>query len=211
MKLYPDEAIAAFEDGTAIVSGAVAIYCSDPVFVWGGWGPLTIGDDEYIGAGDRGLAQVNQAALGGVAQGVMLSLSGVDPAMIALIDAMDLRGARAVLWRLVFDGPGLNLLAAHVFTRGTVDELPVDDVPGATSTINVAIESPARGLGRKGGRRRTDADQRLIKATDGGFRHVAYAAEKQLYWGGQKPASAGSVFGSAWSQVISAKMGNEPG
>ena len=209
MRVFPDEAIAAFEDGTAIVSGAVAIYCSDPVFVWGGWGPLTLGDDEYVGVGDRGLAQVNQAALGGVAQGVTLALSGVDPAMIALIDAMDLRGARAVLWRLVFDGTGLNLLAAHVFTRGTVDELPVEDVPGGTSTITVAIESPARGLGRKGGRRRTDADQRLIKATDGGFKHVAYAAEKQLYWGGQKPASIGSTFGSAWSSVISAKMGNE--
>lgn len=209
MKVFPDEAIAAFEDGSAIVSGAVAIYCSDPVFVWGGWGPLMLGDDEYIGVGDRGLAQVNQAALGGVAQGITLQLSGVDRDMIALIDAMDLRGARAVLWRLVFDGTGLNLLAAHVFTRGSVDELPVEDIPGGTSTINVAIESPARGLGRKGGRRRTDADQRLVKPTDGGFKHVAYAAEKQLYWGGQRPASAGSAFGSIFSSVIGARMQNE--
>ncbi len=211
MKIYPDEALAAFADGSAIVTGAVAIDCTDPVLVWGGWGPLTLDGDEYLGVGDRGLAQVNQSALGSVAQGVSLALSGVDPDILPLIDAMDLRRARAKLWRLVFDGTGLTLLAAHVYTRGSVDELPVEDVPGAAATITVAIESPARGLGRKGGRMRTDADQRIVSATDGGFSRVAYAAEKQLYWGGQKPASIGSAFGSAFSSVISAKIGHEVG
>ena len=58
-----------------------------------------------------------------------------------------------------------------------------------------ARDPAARGLGRKTGRVRSDADQRLIKETDGAMRAITYASEKLLYWGGEKPARAGSSLG----------------
>jgi hypothetical protein len=64
---------------------------------------------------------------------------------------------------------------------------------GGTATISCNVESAARALGRKGGRVRSDADQRLVKANDGFFKNVAFAAEKTLYWGGKKPANAGAA------------------
>lgn len=209
MRIFSDATLDNFANGTAIVSGAVAIDCVDPVRVWGGQGPIMLDGESYDPIDDRGLAQVSEAALGGIAQGVTLSLSGVDPDVLPLLDAMSLRRAPVKLYRLAFDGSGTVLTDMHVHTRGRVDEVNVDDIPGGTSTISVAVENPARGLGRNGGRRRSDADQRLIKANDGGFRHIAYAGEKTLYWGGQKPANASAALGGAQgiaASVFSAKF-----
>lgn len=199
MKVFSAEALAAMIAGTAIVSGAVSIACSDPVAAWGGHGTLDLsaygGESAYLGIGDRGLAQTTNAALGGTAQGLTLTLSGIDPDLVGLITDAQLRGARAVFWRLIFDGSGTRMLDAHVFTRGRVDTAPIEDEVGRVSALMLSIEGPARGLGRRGGRMRTDADQRLVEPTDGGMRHVSYAAQKQLYWGGQRPAQAGAALG----------------
>lgn len=195
MKLFAPAALAAIEDGSAIVSGAVKIACDPPVLVWGGYGILPIGGDQYLGVGDRGLAQVTSAALGGSAQNATLSLSGVDPDILPLLDATELRGASAVLWRLIFNGAGTGLLDAHVYRRGRVDQVTTEETVGGEAMITLSIEGAARGLGRRGGRMRTDADQRLVKATDGSMKHVSYAGEKTLYWGGQPPAPAATATG----------------
>ncbi|MEG3144212.1 hypothetical protein U1839_06055 [Sphingomonas sp. RT2P30] len=206
MKIFTDAAMAAFANGTAQVGGAVIITCDPPVKVWSGYGQLTIGADTYDGIGDRALAQNSSASLGGTAQAVTLALSGVDPDLLPLLDAAELQSAPAVLTRLVFDGSGTTLLDHHVFTRGQVDQLNIEETPKGEATITLTIEGAARGLGRRGGRMRTDADQRLISATDGGMKHVSYAAAKTLYWGGQKPSTVGSTFGSIFSTVISPKF-----
>jgi len=67
------------------------------------------------------------------------------------------------------------------------------------------LETAARGLGRRGARMRSDADQRLLDPADGFFKHISYAAEKNLYWGGKRPARAGSALpggGGGWSVPV---------
>jgi hypothetical protein len=83
------------------------------------------------------------------------------------------------------------LLGAYVFTRGRVDELRTIESIGGAAAIQVAVEGAARGLGRRGGRLRSDSDQRLVSANDGFFKHVSYAGQKTVYWGGKKPATFG--------------------
>jgi hypothetical protein len=73
-----------------------------------------------------------------------------------------------------------------------------DEVIGGAA-IKVAVESAARGLGRSGGRMRSDSDQRLINATDGYFKNTAYAPEKMLYWGGKRPAASAA----SWARTAS--------
>ena len=213
MKVFSDAAMAAMIAGTAGVSGAVLIACDPPVAVWGGYGPLFLdGDDEpYLGIGDRGLAQNASMSIGGSAQGVSLTLSGVQPEIVALFDATEVMRAPVTITRLLFDSTKTILLDSKVFKRGRIDQVNVTAARGAESTIEALCEDAARGLhGRAGGRRRTDADQRLVEATDGGFRHVSYAAQKTLYWGGQPPATAGqSLYGSVFTSLIQAKMQNE--
>jgi len=196
MKIFSPAAMAEIRKGSAIVSGAVEILSRDPIRLWGGYGRLPIEGETYEPIADRALAQVSGQALGGAAQNVNLTLSGIEPEALELLDAEEVKRAPATLRRLIFSGDGKRMLDQHVFTRGRLDPLTVRDVIGGAASIATSIESAARGLGRRGGRMRTDADQRLIKADDGFFKNVSFAAEKNLYWGGQKPATAAQATGA---------------
>jgi hypothetical protein len=188
VRIIAPAAIAAMTDGQAIVSAAIEVSCS-PVFrVWGGYEDITLGNAVFKGVGDRGLVTVSAAALGDSEQNVTLSLAGVDPDAVALLDASSVQRAGVALWRLIFDGSGRNLLDAQVYTRGRLDAIKVDETIGGLSSIIANVETAARGLGRSGQRMRTDADQRQIDVNDGGFRSVSFAGTKQLYWGGKRPS-----------------------
>ncbi len=195
MKQYGDEAIAAVADGSAIVAGALAIYCDPPVYLWSGYGSTVIDGDTYLGIGDRAIGQVTGGAIGGAEQNVTIQLSGVEPDALALLDAAELNSAPAKLYRMLYDGSGTRRLDCRVFKRGRVDAVTVEEIIGSTATVTVSIESAARGLGRSGHRQRSDADQRLIDANDGFFKHVSYAATKVIYFGG-KPSSAAATVAS---------------
>lgn len=194
MKVISDAALDAMAAGSAIVSAAVGILCDPPVRAWGGDGDLTIAGDVYQGVGDRALAQVTGGAIGGTEQNVTLTLSRIDPETLALLDAEELMGASAVIYRLIFDGSGTQLLDARPYKRGRVDDVATDETIGGVAAIVVQVESAARGLGRNNGRMRSDADQRLIDPLDGFFKHCSYAAEKQIYFGGKTSSRAGSSF-----------------
>ena len=195
MKTFSVEARNALASGEAIVSGALWLGGTVNTGFWGGFGSLTIDGTAYVGVGDSGLVSVTSGALGTTEQGTQVSLSGVDPEVVSRVDLRSLRGCPVVLYRLIFNGAGSQLLHGAVFLRGRVDRAPVEETPAGTSKITLHIESAARGLGRRSERMRTDADQRLISATDGGLRRVTYAGEKQIYWGGQPPQRAGGAFG----------------
>lgn len=170
---------------------------ADPIRLWGGYGPIEIDGEDYQGIGDRGLVQQTAGAIGGVAQGLVLSLSGIEPEALALLDGTELRGASVVIYRLIFASDGKTLLDAHVFDRGHVDTVETSEVIGAGAAIKVSVETTARGLGRAGARMRSDSDQRLINGSDGYFRNTAYAGEKTLYWGGRVPNHARGVLGGS--------------
>jgi hypothetical protein len=165
----------------------------DPIRLWGGYGdadlPSDAGTSTYRGIGDRSLGQQISAAIGGSAQNLTLTLSGIEPAALALLDPSEVKGASAVVRILFFDSAGKTLLGAYVYTRGRVDELKTSEVVGGAASIQLAIEGAARGLGRKGARLRSDADQRLVSSTDGFYRVVSAAPKKTLYWGGKKPST----------------------
>jgi hypothetical protein len=167
-----------------------------PLRLWGGYGPITIDGHEFQGVGDRGFVQQTAGAIGGVAQGMTIGLSGIEPNALALLDdAADFRGAGVVIYRLIFGPDGKSLLDAHVFDRGRIDTIASDETIGGGASIAAAVESAARGLGRSLARLRSDADQRLINALDGYFKNTAYAGQKMLYWGGKKPSIAATALG----------------
>ncbi|MBX9707561.1 MAG: hypothetical protein K2X61_06480 [Caulobacteraceae bacterium] len=195
MKTFSTQALEVLESGEAIVSGSVRFGLAEPVRLWGGHGSLSLGGETYVGVGDQGTVEVSGGTLGGMAEGAMLTLSGVDPDVAAQVDFRALRGASVVLQWLVFDGGGRVLLDAQVWLRGRADSVSLDETPGGTSTLKVGVEGAARALGRRSERMRSDADQRLIDEADAGFRRVAYAGRKSVYWGGKPPERAVSAFG----------------
>lgn len=188
--------MAAIERGDAMGVGAVFIGCAPtPVRVWSGYGPLTIEGEVFDGIGDRGLVTASSGGLGGAAQDTTLSLSGVEPAVLALVDADALKDAPVIVWRLIFDSAGQTLLAAEVFTRGRLDRLDPKVVPGGTATLVASVEGAAKGLGRSRGRTRSDTDQRLDAPDDAGFSATSYAGQKTIYWGGKIPATVNTLPG----------------
>lgn len=199
MKSISAAARQALADGTAIVVGAVEISSDPPIRVWSGWSEISLGGNLFQPIGDRGLVQIAGGALGGSAQGITMSLSGIEPEVLELLDADEVAQAPAALWRLIFAGDGVNLLDAQVWQRGRLDEMVAEEEIGGQAMLQAALETAARGLGRSGGRMRSDADQRLIKPDDGFFKNIAYAGEKTLYWGGRKPSSASSALGGGSS------------
>jgi hypothetical protein len=188
MKQLGEEAIAALARGDAVVGGAIAIMCDPPVRVFSGWGELLINGAPFEGIGDRALGQVSSGAIGGAAQNLTISLSGIDPAVLELIDADEVRHAPAGVWRLIWAADAKSLLGAYVFKRCRVDQLVSEEEVGGEAVLRTMLETSARGLGLRGGRMRSDADQRLVKANDGFFRNLSYAGEKMLYLGGRRRA-----------------------
>jgi hypothetical protein len=177
----------AVEKGSLVTGGGAS-----PLRLWGGYGPLTINGETFQGVGAHALAQQNAGAIGGIAQGISLGLSGIDEDAVALLDdAADFKGASAVVYRLIFANDGKTMLGAHVFDRGRLDTIQTENIIGGTASLLAAVESTARSLGKSGARMRSDSDQRLIDALDGYFRDTAYAFQKSLYWGGKKPATVG--------------------
>lgn len=200
MKTIADAAMAAIEAGEALVTGAVQITPRDPLLdparLWGGYGVLTIDGNDYLPIGDRGFAQQTAGAIGGVAQAMVLTLSGVEPAALSLLDPDEAQLASVIIYRLIFASDGKTLLDAHLFDRGRLDTVDTVETIGGAAAIRASVESAARALGRSGARQRSDPDQRLINDTDGYFKFTAYAAEKSLYWGGKKPSRVGDAMSS---------------
>lgn len=195
MKDFSPEALAALASGDVIVSGAVRLGLPTPRCFWGGHGPLDLDGETYLGVGDKGLVSVSSGTLGGQEQGAELTLSAIDADVVAELNTRELRGVSVVIRRLIFNGSGSTLLQDSVYLRGRVDRAPIEETPGGTSVLRIAVEGAARGLGRRSERMRTDADQRLISATDGSFRKVAWAGEKTINWGGKPAVRGGTAFG----------------
>jgi len=193
MKIWSDPALAAIEAGEALSAGAVYIGCSPDVSVWSGHGPLTIGEFTFSGIGDAGLIRASAGQIGAAAQGQSLVLSGVDSATLAMFDAVLLRGAPVIIWRLIFNATGSDLLDSKIFSRGAVDQVTIEQTPGGTATITVTVEGAGRASGRRGGRMRSHSDQLAIDAADEGLSQVSYAGQKTLYWGGRRPVNAAAA------------------
>jgi hypothetical protein len=207
MKTYNPAWVAALERGEAVSHGAIRIETAGytPLRLWGGHGALVLDDENYVGIGERGLITVAGGQLGSGEQGITLELSGVDPAV--QIDFAAAKLAPVLIWRLGFDITRRNLLDATKFTRGRVQEIYSEEVLGGEAKIVVQVEGAVRGMGRSSARMRSDADQRLINGADAGFKTIAIAGEKNLYWGGQTPARAdqalpGGQIGGLLSRLV---------
>src|SRR4051812_31727818 len=103
MKTFSDDAIHALERGDAIVSASIEIIpqSGDPIRLWGGYGdadlPADAGTETYNGIGDRGLIQASGGAIGGTAQALTLTLSGIEPEAIAVLDVSEIDKASVVV------------------------------------------------------------------------------------------------------------------
>lgn len=188
MKLLPQAAVDMLDGAAPVVAGAFRLALPSGVQrVWSGYGEVTIEDEVYQGVGARVLVCPIASQVGGQADGLVITLSSLDPDIAKTIQLEDYKQKPVVIWRLIFAADAKTLLGASVFMRGKLDYVVVRESVGGEAALDFIVEGPRRDMNRAGGRVRSDSDQRLLGgAGDAAFKHVSTAGAKTLAWG-QRP------------------------
>lgn len=158
-------------------------FASGVYYAWSGYGPITWGGNTFTGVGQ--LAEVGSVKESDEvkAEGMTLTLSGIDAALLGdcLSDIVAL--APATVWVALFN----NSTGAMLGTPATLFDGLVD-VPTITPdtdkiSITLNLENRMILLQRASARRYTTADQHMAYPDDTAFGWVESLCDQALVWG----------------------------
>jgi hypothetical protein len=115
------------------------------------------------------------------ANGIKLTLSGVDVAIISIALQEAYQGRAAKIWLAFVNTSGAIVADPVLLFVGRMDTMEVQD--GETATVVLNLENDLAAWDRPRVRRFTDADQRTEYPTDKGFEFVSETAQRTLSWG----------------------------
>jgi hypothetical protein len=144
------------------------------------------GGHTWLGGGRVGSISVIEEGEDLQAFGVRMTLSGIDPALLAIALAEDYQG-RTVLMSLALLDANHDIIEAPVQVyRGRMDTMPIE--VGQSATISLNIEGRLVDFERPRVRRYNSEDQQIVHPTDQFFQFVPQMVSKELYWGMATPA-----------------------
>lgn len=173
---------------TALSSGLIQpffmaqlTFNSQTEYIWTGVGNLVYNSQTYIGVGSFAKMGSIKEGTDVQAYGTSVTLSGIDPVLLAECMNDIKPGAPAKLW---FGGlsNGNIVGTPYLLFSGTMDQ-PSVSVGVDTISITLALESRMMNLSIPSNRRYTSADQRLKYPTDIGFSWVEQLNDLALSWG----------------------------
>ncbi len=161
---------------------AIITFRSATEYVWTGPCPLTWNGNTFTGIGSLGKISPVAEGVDINAEGMTLSLSGIDPALLAESVTDVQVGAPVTVYFALVDG-SLNIIGTpYPLFVGQVDQPSI--TPGTEDiTISLKCESRLSDLQRANQRRYTSADQRLYYPDDIGFSWVEILNDQALRWG----------------------------
>lgn len=162
-----------------------------PEGIWNDTYPITFGGVDFFPAAFTVGSIGSRVGLS--SEQVEIVLSYLSPGVAAIMDGLAWH-QRPILLSRAFLNPAGEVL--HVIPRfsGFMDAAPVADEADGTASMILTAESNNRELQRSTGRVRSDADQRIVNATDGFFKHTtASAIDQQIFWGRKGPQAAGKA------------------
>jgi hypothetical protein len=156
-------------------------FATETARVWSGRGSVTWGGHEWLGLGSlMGITSAEDAATV-EARGIAVTVSGLDPALLA--DALvDYRLGLPAVVSLGFWSGGALVDSPTVVWAGRTDQ-PVADVAPEDVTITIACESRLATMNVATDRRLTNEDQQLDYPGDLGLQFVDALQEAALFWG----------------------------
>jgi hypothetical protein len=162
---------------------AMLTFRSATEYVWTGPGPI-VAEDAHTYSGIGSLAGIGGVTEGLEVQasGTSLTLSGIDPALLAESLADIKSGAPAKVWIGALTPSGV-LIARYLWFSGVIDKPEVSE-DDKTISITLALESRLLDFGRATQRRYTSADQRLVHPTDMAMDWVEIQNDIAINWGG---------------------------
>jgi len=156
---------------------------SQTVYLWSGPGSLVWNSQTFMGVGSLGSIGAITEGVDINADGTTITLSGIDPLLLAesLTDIQ--LGATANIWFGLVTQQRTLIGTPYLMFSGTVDTPTV--TPGVdTFSITLNLENRMLDLARPNMRRYTSADQRIAYPTDSAFGWVEQLNDAAWNWGG---------------------------
>lgn len=156
-------------------------FASGTLRLWSGIASIAWNGQTWTGVGGLlGVSEVHESDEIR-ANGMTVSLSGVDPSRLSLVLGQARSGAAGRLWFGLLDGAGAVIADPYLAFEGRLDE-PTIDEGGETATISISYESRLIDLERPRERRYTHEDQQIDFPGDLGFQYVAELQDKVVVW-----------------------------
>lgn len=162
---------------------AVEIHFSDGVVrFWTGYGDLTADSQEWSGIGQvLGISEASEAA-DLSAEGVQVSLSGLDTSVLSAILNENYKLRPLKLYVGALDADNVPVSALYQTFSGRIDTINIQENADKV-TLVINAESRLIDLNRPRTRKLTDAEQQSRYPNDTSLAQVALLADRQLDWG----------------------------
>jgi hypothetical protein len=178
-----------------------------PLYVWNGYGNLTIGSKTYIGTGSLLQISTVTETTELEAKGAQITMTGIPSSFLALALQEPYQGRECRIYFgleiedflvqedgfliLQEDGSAINTdetgnFLTEIFS-GELDQMNIEEA-AETSTISVTAENVLIKLERPVVKRYTNQDQKSRYPLDKGLEYIADLQDKELFWGKATPA-----------------------
>ena len=148
---------------------------------WSGIGDKTIESETYIGAGDIvAFAPITETAEL-EANGVNLTINGIDSSLIATALTDAYQGRNLTLFMGALDS-NQSVIATYILFKGLMDTMTISD-DGNYANISIMSENILIGMNRNKVSRYTNNEQQALFSDDKGFSFIDGLQDKTITWG----------------------------
>lgn len=159
-------------------------FTSGMFYAWTGINTLVWNSIDWQGVGDLGGVSAITQTADLSAEGITLSLSGINSGVVSSAISDVATYLTVDVWLGFLDSTGAVIVdPVHVFS-GHVDVPTVQD-DGETATISITAENDLLILSQSSQRRYTNDDQQITYPTDLGFQYVSVVQAWNGAWGGK--------------------------
>lgn len=169
----------------AVLSPALLVqitFASGTYYLWTGYGSITWGGNTFLGTGTLGKVDPATDTSDLSAQGVVFTLEGVDPTMLALAIGDVQQGLPAKMWLGIMSSAVALIADPVLIFSGLTDVCRVTD-DGPTCTISLTCENKLARLSIPASRRFTADDQAIDWPGDRGFDFVPALQDSSITFG----------------------------
>ena len=158
-------------------------FASGTVRLWSGYGNLSWNGYTWVGGGKIiGISDLSETA-NIVANGVTVTMSGVDPSDVSTVLANAEQNRPGKIWFGVLDSSGNVVADPFQVFSGTLDVPSIEDDGTQTCRITLSYENRLAILLRPAEARYTHEYQQQLYPGDLGLEYVSSIQEKEIKWG----------------------------
>ena len=180
------------DDDHVFIGGAVDLdFDSGNVRIWNGIGDISIGGNDFTGAG-------NLLSIGDISDetdlkstGVTLSLSGMDTTVLNLAITENYVNRPIIIYLVFLAGGSNEVVGTMTSFSGRLQTMTISDDPNNGVRIQVTAENRLVDLQRPSNLRYTNSSQQFVSSGDTCFRYVAQMEDLEIVWG--KDGQGGSA------------------